>query len=248
MIERERQGAVEVLRLSHGKASALDLEFCEAITAALREVEASDAQALVVTGTGSIFSAGVDLYRLTDGGDEYIARYFPALKDVLMTLFTFAKPFVAAVNGHAIAGGCLIAACADVRLMSGGRIGVPELHVGVPFPAVALEILNFAVGTRARELALRGANVDPNAAREMGLIDRVVEPDQLLPAAVDMATVLCTIPPETFALTKRQMRAESLARIERLSAFDDEARAIWSSPTIHARIREYLAKTVGKKP
>jgi enoyl-CoA hydratase len=247
MIERERQGPVEILRLSHGKASALDLEFCEAITAGLRDIEGSDAEALVITGTGSIFSAGVDLYRLTDGGDSYIARYFPALIDTLMQLFTFAKPLVAAVNGHAIAGGCLIAACADVRLMSGGKIGVPELHVGVPFPAAALEILTYAAGTHARELAMRGANVDPDAARAIGLIDRVVEPDQLLPAAIDVATHLASIPPDTFALTKRQMRAETVGRIERLSALDDEARAIWASPAIHTRIREYLAKTVGKK-
>src|SRR5439155_1274578 len=95
---------------------------------------------LVLVGTGSAFSAGVDLFRILDGGDDYVARFIPALSGAFDDLFAYRRPVVAAVNGHAIAGGCVIAACADYRLMAEGRgrIGVPEQLVGVAFPAIAL--------------------------------------------------------------------------------------------------------------
>ncbi|MGZ5434199.1 MAG: enoyl-CoA hydratase/isomerase family protein, partial [Thermoanaerobaculia bacterium] len=103
--------------------------------------------AVILTGTGSIFSAGVDLFRVVDGGSDYVARFFPALARFVLDLFAFPKPFVVAANGHAIAGGCIFTLCADYRLMAAGtaRIGVPELLVGVPFPASVLEVIRYAV-------------------------------------------------------------------------------------------------------
>jgi enoyl-CoA hydratase len=100
-----------------------------------------------LTGTGSIFSAGVDLFRITRDGPDYVRTVVPLLSRVLCKLFAFRMPVVAALNGHAIAGGCVIALAADVRLMAerAGKIGVPELLVGVPFPAAALEVVRFAV-------------------------------------------------------------------------------------------------------
>lgn len=250
MIVRESQEPVEIVRMNHGKASALDLEFCEAITATLRELSADDAvRSVILTGTGTIFSAGVDLYRLTDGGDDYIARYFPALNEMLLTLFTFPKPIVAAVNGAALAGGCLIALACDMKFMATtrGKIGVPELQVGVPFPAVAMEILRYAVGPIAHRMAMSGMHLRPKEAEELHVIDAAVDSADLMQAATQAALAMANIPPETFAFTKRQMRSESVARIEQLRAMDDEARATWSSPEIHARIRDYMAKTVAKK-
>jgi hypothetical protein len=115
-----------------------------------RELDAaagSDARAVVLTGAGSIFCAGVDLFRVVDEGADYVRRFLPSLADVIRKLFMLPKPVVAAANGHAIAGGCILVAACDYRLMArgGGRIGVPELLVGVPFPAIALEILRFAL-------------------------------------------------------------------------------------------------------
>jgi enoyl-CoA hydratase len=141
MIERTDSDGIVTLRLAHGKVSAMDLELCEELR---RQLDASrHARALILTGTGSSFSAGVDLFRLIDGGAAYLERFWPALSGVLDTLFVFPRPVVAAVNGHAIAGGCFLAASCDYRLMSGGKIGVPELLVGVPFPTVIMEILKF---------------------------------------------------------------------------------------------------------
>jgi enoyl-CoA hydratase len=234
MIERETNDGIVTLRLAHGKASAMDVELCEAFTGELRA--ATDARAVILTGTGSIFSAGVDLFRMTSEGAPYVERFFPVLRDALVELFRFPRPIVAAVNGHAIAGGCLMAAGCDYRLMSGGRIGVPELLVGVPFPSIAIEILRHAAGGHAQQLAYSGATISPDEARSKGLIDEVVDADRLMPRAEEMARQLAAIPAESFRLTKLQLRG--------IATDDAAAVRVWSDPTIHAHIRDYLARTI----
>ena len=111
MIERTDHDGITTLRLAHGKASALDIELVEGFARVLAEVTsevtASDTRAVILTGTGSIFSAGVDLFRLVEGGREYADRFVPALSRMLLELFAFPKPLIVAVNGHAIAGGCI---------------------------------------------------------------------------------------------------------------------------------------------
>src|SRR3954469_17543280 len=109
MIDIEMHRNVGVLHLTHGKANALDLELCKAITRRLEEHRHSSMQALVLIGQGQIFSAGVDLLRVLEGGPAYLEVFLPALSKAFETLFCFPKPVIAAINGHAIAGGCVLA-------------------------------------------------------------------------------------------------------------------------------------------
>src|SRR5262245_57734470 len=118
MIERSQHEGVLTLRLAHGKANALDVELLDALLGELSGA-AEGARAVILTGTGSIFSAGVDLFRLTREGADYVRRFLPLLSRFLRTLFTFPRPVVAAVNGHAIAGGCIIVLASDARLKIG---------------------------------------------------------------------------------------------------------------------------------
>src|SRR5262249_55465431 len=127
MIERTQNEGILTLRLTHGKASALDVELLDRL---LQELDgmAADVRGVILTGTGSIFSAGVDLFRLMREGPDYGRRFLSLLSRFVRTLFAFPRPVVAAANGHAIAGGCIIVLAADVRLMAEGtgRIGLPE--------------------------------------------------------------------------------------------------------------------------
>src|ERR1700735_4566733 len=147
MLETEDRSGATVLRLKHGKVNALDTDLLRATTAATQAL--APAAAVVTTGHGSAFSAGVDLKRIVDGGQSYVREFLPALSETFLAVFDHPGPVVAAVNGHAIAGGCVLAAACDVRLMSAGRIGLSELSVGVPFPTVALEGLGHAGGPGA---------------------------------------------------------------------------------------------------
>jgi len=250
MIARSLADGIVTVRLAHGKASALDLELCNALQ---REAEAaaesSGIRAMVITGTGSIFSAGVDLPRLINGGRKYVQDFVEALEAMLRALFLFPKPAIAAANGHAIAGGAIIAFACDYRLMSGGRIGIPEALVGVPFPPLALEVVRFAVPRQHLQSMLYLARtIEAPEAKAMGIIDEVVAPNDLLPRATEMARLLAGIRPDTFRLTKRQVREPFLRdAAEIASVSTDEIDALWADPATHEHIREYLAKTLGKK-
>lgn len=248
MIVREDQNDIAVLRLDHGKANALDLELAEALADAL-ERAAETSPAIVITGTGSIFSAGVDLFRVLDGGGVYIERFLPALNRCIVTLYELPRPTVAAVNGHAIAGGCILAAACDYRLMAEGkgRIGVPELLVGVPFPAAALNVLRSPLPPQhQREIILGGQTYAAADAAAKGLIDEVVPADELMRRAVARATRLGSIDRVNFAETKRALN-DALRGDPSIAERDREVVARWSAPESLERIRKYLDATVGRK-
>ena len=248
MIERGINDGILTLRLNHGKASALDLELIDAIALAINEAATDDAvKAMVITGTGSIFSAGVDLHRLTNEGREYTERFVPALSRMVLDLFSVEKPVVVAVNGHAIAGGCVLTLCADYRLMSAGnaRIGLPERLVGVPFPPSVIEVVRFAVPQQhVQMLMYTGATVTPEEALRLGMIDEIT--DALLERADAVARQLAASP-RIFALTKRQLRDHSVSRAKHYAhELDAEILELWSAPETHERIRAYVAKTIKK--
>jgi enoyl-CoA hydratase len=238
MIDVQRRDDVAVIELRHGRVNALDLELVGALAVTVRELAEAP---IVLTGRGGVFSAGVDLRRLVDGGADYVARFLPALDDALLAVFEAPGPVVAAVNGHAIAGGCILAAACDIRLMSGGRIGVPELLVGLPFPVAALEIMRHAAGSRADELALTGRTVDTSAALALGLVHEIVPPESLLEEAVRRAGALAQIPALTYRLTKEQLRGGARQRIEAARrAHDERILAAWQREDARAAVAAYL--------
>ena len=250
MITREDSDGIAVLRMAHGKVSALDTEFNIAFVRELNRAAESDSRALIITGTGSAFSAGVDLFKVLDGGRDYLRDFLPSMTLFFMTLLTFPKPVVAAINGHAIAGGCIIAAACDYRVMAEGtgRIGVPELAVGVPFPVLPFEIVRARVTpTNFRHLVFSGRTVQAEEALQLGLIDEVAPPDVVLTRARAAAEQLTLIPAVTFALTKRSFNEPVLERVRNAASLNDEVLESWASPAVQAQIRAYLQKTVAKK-
>jgi len=250
MIDIKTQAGIAVLTLTHGKANALDIELCEALTARFQELRNSDAKAVVVTGQGKIFSAGVDLIRLSEGGAAYVRKFLPALHKLYDTVFYHPKPVVAAINGHAIAGGCVLACCADRRIMTreGGRIGVTEMLVGVPFPALAFEIVRFAVPPRyLSEFTLSGATYETDTALQRGWIDEVAEPGELIEDAIAVAQELALLSPAAFAQTKMQIRQAVTERMAQSGEATDKAvTAIWTAPETLHYIRDYVARTLKK--
>jgi enoyl-CoA hydratase/carnithine racemase len=234
----EERDGVAVVWLDNGRANVLDLELLVEFTETMRRL--ADGPAVVLTGTGTVFSGGVDLRRVVAGGPEYLCEFLPALSAAFLAVFDHPRPVVAAVNGHAIAGGCIIAAASDLRLMSGGTIGLTELLVGVPFPTAALEIMRFAVGPAVSTLALTGRTVTPEEARGIGLVHAVV-PDGLLDRAVRQAEELARLPRVAYALTKEQLRRPARRRIDELAPVDDARVArMWQAEDGLAAIAGYL--------
>ena len=246
MIRRSDDGGVALIRMAHEPANVLTAEFSDALHAEFRRARKDGGvRAVVLTGTGSAFSAGVELFRVVDEGGAYVESLLASLGALFHELRSYPKPLVAAINGHAIAGGGVIACACDYRVMAAGdgRIGLPELKVGVPFPAVALDIVRAVVPRHhQREVMLTGRSYGPEAAAERGFADEIVPPEQLLARASDIAVDLASIPAATYALTKRQLARPAGGAAE----FEDELRSIWTSPETAKHIRRYLQKTLGR--
>jgi len=246
----EKAGEVAVLRMTHGRANALDTGLCRELVERLDEAGYAGRRAVVLTGQGGMFSAGVDLVRVRDGGAPYVREFLPALSDAFLALFGFAGPVVAAVNGHAIAGGGVLAAACDRRIMnaSHGRIGWPELTVGVPFPLTALEILRCAYGThRLAELTGLGESYVGDEAMAMGLVDDLAAPEAVESRAIEVAARLAAAPAGAYAHTKAQIHRPFDERIGEQRAADDAyVEQMWTDPDTLAPVDAYVRRTLGR--
>jgi enoyl-CoA hydratase len=250
MLETTRRGDVAVVRMAHGKASALDLEFCRALGDLFRGLEKDSAKAVVLTGTGGIFSAGVDLLRLRDGGPDYATRFVGELESMTAALVLCPKPVVAAVNGHAVAGGCILALGCDWRVMAEGpgTMGVPELQVGVPFPPIDFEVVRAAVSPSVlRALIYEGRILDAAGSLANGLVDELVPPDRVLDRAVEIAARLGAVPAVSFSMTKRLVREPFLRFVEGARPVTAaESTPAWSRPEVQESIRAYVRRVLRK--
>lgn len=249
MIERKDAGGIRTIKLAHGKVSAMDIELGEALIQEMAAAKDPSVKAVILTGSGSSFSAGVDLFRLVKDGAEYGRRFLPVLDNFLLAALTLPKPVVAAINGHAIAGGCILAATCDHRIMTegNGRIGIPELAVGVPFPALPLQIMAARVADGPlRDLVYSGRTVLVDEAKALGLIDEKCPSGMLIDQAMEAAERLANIPAGAFALTKEAFYTPILERTTRLKAVNARVVDAWLDQHTYDTIRAYLDRTIKK--
>lgn len=248
MIQTTEGNGVTTLTMSHGAANALDLEFCLALTEKLGELQKAR-QAVVLTGTGRIFSAGVDLKRVLADDVAYSRDFLRALDGLFRALLEFDRPLVAAINGHAIAGGCVIAQTCDLRIMSEGkgRIGVPELQVGVPFPPYALEALRQGFPPHVfAKLAYAGRTYHADIAFALGIVDQLEPAEDLLIIAQEQTTRFAKLSDSAFSLSKRQRNAPALAQAARnQEAFGADIEREWLSDETRSRISDYVERVLG---
>jgi len=246
MIEIHQQGAVNVLTMSAGRVNAQDVELLEELTLAVRDLQRSGAGALVITGAGRAFCAGVDLKRVVEGAASYTNRLVPALSDAFEAVFCYPGPTVAAINGAAIAGGCVLACACDRRLIGpDAQIGASEVRVGVQFPLVALEVMRYACGSHAEEVLLGGRTYRGADAIATGLAHRVIA-DDLVAAAVAEAADLGALAADAYGHTKARLRAVAIERFRPTADPDAEVRQMWGSDETQRRLTAYVESLARK--
>jgi enoyl-CoA hydratase len=176
------------------------------------ELAADPPAAVVLTGREGFFSAGADLKIAptldADGQRAMVA----GINGIFAGWYGFPRPVVAAVNGHAIAGGLILALCADYRVGSTeGKYGLTELKAGLPYPAVAMAVVRAELhAPAARRLVLGADLVGAKEALEAGAFDEVAEPDQVLHRATEVARGLSLLPSEAYEKVKSQLRGPVL--------------------------------------
>jgi enoyl-CoA hydratase/carnithine racemase len=216
-----RSAGIVVLTLDRPPVNALNPDFLKAVDGALQSLQGnSDVRAVVIAGAGKTFSAGMDLKEVQGFTVEDQTAMVDALSQLMARMYGFPKPVIAAVNGHAIAGGLLLLLGTDFRIAGAGALfGLAEVRVGVRFPLTALAIVRNELppGTQ-RRLLLGGNTASAVAAERMGIVDEVLDPAAVMDRALAAAEDYAKIPPEAFAAVKVQLRLEVLQYITHVEA------------------------------
>src|SRR5262249_56674374 len=176
-VKIERQGTLGILRMDKARGNAIDEPFAEDMLAATRTLAEDDKVhgVLLASGHPKLFCPGLDLVTLYQYDRPSMARFMGRFADAVHALFALRKPLVAAIAGHAVAGGCVLALCADHRILHrGSQIGLNEVRVGLPLPwSVAILLKSAVPPTSLSRVALLGLNFADEDARDVGLVHEV---------------------------------------------------------------------------
>jgi enoyl-CoA hydratase len=215
IVRSEIRGDVAVVHFDDGKANAISPQSLAALDAALDRAE-KDAKALVIEGRPGRFSGGFDLSVMRGGDASAMAGMVRGGAELAVRLYEFPRPVVLACTGHAIAMGAVLLLSADSRIGVAGdfKIGLNEVAIGMTLPMFAIELANDRLSRRHLQRAVNLAQLyDPQGAVDAGFLDRTVEADALLDAAVDEANALTALDGRAHHGTKRNLRGATLARI-----------------------------------
>lgn len=235
------------IRLACGKANALNPGSLAAISEALDEARAKEARGVILTGYDRFFCAGLDLVALYDLDRDRMDAFMREFDRVLLQVFAFPRPVVAAVNGHAVAGGCILSLACDARLMPdrGVQIGLNEIRLGVPFPASALEIARHSLPMEFTDSVLYGGELyAPVEAMSRGLVDGLASGD-VLEEARAVCRGLADKPVRAFETIKASLKAPAIRRAEEgLDKLRHAFVEAWFSPDARRLIGEARARLV----
>jgi enoyl-CoA hydratase len=248
MISVEQHEKVSVVRMQHGKVQAMDLEFCSALADKLDELSDAGTVATVLTGTGKVFSAGVDLKRLVAEPPDYVDEFFPALTRLFYSAWSFSGPLVTAINGHALAGGCVLANCGDWRVLAeGATIGMPESRVGLPLPVEGIEVIRGGVTTSLlNQVVCEGRSWNGNEAVTAGLADEVLSAETVLDKSIEKAARMAETNRQVFELGKRQIRQPVTNRIlNDRESHNELVQDLWKSEEVRETVRRFVAERLG---
>lgn len=241
--EISRSGEVAVVTLKRGKVNALSEAVLDELSGRFEELKGdATAAAAVLTGSGKFFSFGFDIPELLSYSQEEFVRYLRKFTTLYTELYVWPKPLVAALNGHTIAGGCMLATACDRRLMAagGGKISLNEVTFGASVFAGSVAMLVACAGQRNAETILySGAMFTAEEARDLRLVDAVTSGEELLDGAIAEARDLAGKDRVAFASIKALLRgpvAEEMRRREAESI--REFVSIWYSESTREQLKK----------
>jgi enoyl-CoA hydratase len=226
-VKLEAHGSVALLRMQAGKANSIGPEFLSRFNALLDQVDEEDPAALVLVGEKRSFSAGLALPELMGKSRDEMGAFMELFNRTMQRVFEQPRPCVAAINGHAIAGGCVLAMQADLRVMARGdfSIGLNEVALGIGLPTIVLESFRIQVSEKAlRRMAQFGELVRSEDALALGVVDEVVDHDAVEERALALAQkAVADCGRAGFVHVKRLIRRPVIQAVEAWGTQDNEA-------------------------
>ncbi|MEO8276441.1 MAG: enoyl-CoA hydratase/isomerase family protein [Thermoanaerobaculia bacterium] len=256
MLNRIEHGEILELRLDRPPANALNPELIAAIADAVTAAPAAGARAIVISGSPGRFSGGLDvpaLLQLDRAAMEATLRHFFRM---LRALAASPVPIVAAITGHAPAGGAVISIFCDARIMAEGdfRIGLNEVQVGLSLPQVIHTALVRVVGERqAERLSVGGLLVPAGEALRIGLVDELVPAESVVERALELCRDLLALPPKAMASTRALSRSALVTAFDRqqqdtYDRFVDDWFGAETQGAMQALVSRLLSKSKAKSP
>lgn len=245
-------GDIVEIRLARPPVNALDPDLCRALQGAVADAIAQGAKGLVLSGNPKVFSAGLDVPHLLSLGDDRPALLagWGAFFDAARALTNSPVPVVAAITGHAPAGGCVLALCCDYRVKAKAddparpfRIGLNETQVGLVAPAGIQHLMERTVGKhRAGVLLATGELVDAERALAIGLVDELVAGEQVVARSVAWLQSLLKLPRKPVLATRAISRADLMAAMAPENMQLDRFIDAWSEPDTQAGLKALVAR------
>jgi len=248
MIDLAHKEQIAILTISRSTTNPINLDLVEQLYQQICQIrDDPDIHGLVLTSASEkFFSIGFDLPDLIDLPRKQFEHFFERFNQLSLELYTLPKPTIAALTGHAIAGGCILAICCDYRLSAAGRklMGLNEIKLGVPVPYLTDAILHHTTGTLiARNVLETGDLFDQESSLRIGLIDRILPAETLLPEAVAMANTLSNQAPSVYALIKSTRIEPVVERVTPLLAKkQSQFMECWFSTRAEGLLRQALDK------
>lgn len=246
LVRREMAPGVLGLTIDRPPVNALSPDLLDALGREFVAAPESGASAVVLAGRPGIFSAGLDVPVLLGLDQRAMLEFWRTFFELLAIIARSSIPVAVAITGHCPAGGTVIALFADYRVAADGefKLGLNEVAVGLPMPALVYRAFLRLVGSRfAEQLCVGGQLVDPTVARTLGLVDAVVEPERTVDAAVQWARELLRLPRRAMAATRALAREDLMALFADLGDAEYEAmNATWFSADTQEALRAFVAR------
>jgi enoyl-CoA hydratase len=221
-VTRERTETLTIVRIDRPPANAMNVELLGELGDALAAVAADPPRAVVIAGRDGFFSAGADLKAVPSYSPAQRCQMVHGINRMVIEAYALRCPVLAAVTGHAIAGGLVLALCADYRIASTtGRYGLTEIKVGVPYPQAAMIAVRSELAPHAaRRLAFGNRLIEAEQCVELGVFDEALEAGAVLDRSIEVAAELGAMPADVYAMTKAAMRGDTVARMKAAAAAD----------------------------
>ena len=211
----KKHGNVFIITLSRGKVNAINEELVSEFSGILEKLEVDiECKSIIITGSGSFFSFGFDIPELLNYPRGEFLEYLSKFNNLVKQIFMYPKPVVSSINGHCIAGGCVLAMACDFRIMNDqqAKISINEINFGSTLFSSAVEILKYSTGERnAERIILSGEMYNAENALKNGMVDSICSKEQLTDRSLEIAR----------GYSLKDSRAyESLKKISRLNTFE----------------------------
>ncbi|MHA1995179.1 MAG: enoyl-CoA hydratase/isomerase family protein [Candidatus Hodarchaeales archaeon] len=248
MLKISTKNKIAIIELDKGTTNAISPALVSDLRKKLREMSfENEIRAIILTSSNTkFFSIGLNIPELYELSKEDFTQFYSSFNELCIELYSYPKPVLAMINGHAIAAGCILALCCDYRFISQGKklMGLNEIKLGVPIPYPALQMLENMIGSeQTKEFVYTGEFLSPESLLELGIVDKIYPLDELLECSLNKCLSLIENPSVAFTKIKLDLKMPIVNHIKtRLESHIESFVDSWYSEETRVLLKDAIKK------